>query len=505
MPTQPKAPDQRNNSLTPALKKTANLSLLVSVLIGSYLLVTSAFYPLENLPVFDAKRLLQLALFSILLIFALAWTPLRHMTIAQLGRLSPLNRMVLGLFFSIGIASSLRLTHPAYPLVDVSMIFIMTLLIAVVAASRDMAGSRFDTWAVLFLAVLGSVVALEEFMGFLAGWSLGSEFSYDQALMHFAHPRFYNQLQTWSIPVIAALPLIFPNKRWVKFGCIVLLGLQWFLVIALAARGTVVSLFIAMVFIALWQPGQRKFWLKYQLAGLLAGILIYFFVLFLNSVLIPQSQSGEFYAHSAGRSMTHTSGRSTFWRLSIEDATKHPLLGSGPTQYACHSDIWLPAHPHSFPFRILGEWGLIAIFLVLVLAFSLGLGFLKSLKSSNITSQSDPPLKAMLAISLIAGAIHSCVSGLLIMPASQVTMILIAGWTLSISRDEQSSQNTRPSGNILLVAGTLMAFATLIFAATEITQLPQRTSYSGHYGPMVPRFWQDGRVCEYEFEDINVN
>jgi putative inorganic carbon (HCO3(-)) transporter len=487
----------------PNLQYPAILSLVVVVLIGLYLIMTSAFYPLDFLPVFDAKRLLQLVLFTILLVFSVAWAPLRQNAIAQLNRLSSVNRVALTLFFIIGIVSSLRLEHPAYALVDVSMIFIMTMLIAVTAASRELAGQRFDRWAVLLLVVMGFVVALLEFMGFLAGWALGTEFSYDQALMHFAHPRFYNQLQTWSIPVLAALPLFFPGKRWIKLVCIALLGLQWFLVIALAARGTVVSLFAAMAFIALWLPGQRRFWLKYQIAGLFVGILIYSGILFLNSVLIPQSQSGEFYAHSAGRSMAHTSGRSTFWRLSVKDAIKHPVLGAGPTRFACDSKISLPAHPHNFLFRILGEWGFIALLLVLILAVTIGLGFLKALKYSINTCQSDPPLKAMLAISLIAGVIHACLSGLLIMPASQVTMILIAGWTLSLSGTSQVQPENSVTASSVLLAGMFFICATLVFATGEITQLPERASYSSHYGPMVPRFWQDGRVCEYFYtQDI---
>lgn len=474
-------------------------SLAIVVSLGLYLLLTSTFFPLDFLSTFDAKRVIQLALFTAVMVFAVAWAPLRTSTIAQLNRLSTLSRTALAVFFFIGIASSLRLDHPGYALVDVAMIYVMMLLIAVTAASRELSSGLFDKWAVVLLAAMGFAVATQESMGFIVSWFLGSEFNYDQALIHFAHPRFYNQLQTWSIPVIAALPLIFPNKRWIKFGCIILLGLQWFLVIALAARGTVVGLITAMVFIALWLPGQRRFWLKYQLAGLFTGILIYAAILFLNGVLIPQSQSGEFFAHSVARPMAHTSGRSTLWRLSMQDAIKHPVLGTGPTRYACDSNIILPGHPHSFLFRILGEWGFIALLMFLILAVTIGLGFLKSLKHSIKTSQSDPPLRAMLATSLIAGVIHACLSGLLIMPASQVAMILIAGWTLSLSGDSRLPSRNLVIASSLLLAGMLITWAVLVFATSELTQLPQRTAYLKNYGPMVPRFWQDGRVCEYSY------
>ena len=197
--------------------------------------------------------------------------------------------------------------------------------------------------------------------------------------------------------------------------------------------------------------------------------------------------------------MAHTSGRSNFWRVSIEDAIKHPLLGVGPTRFACGNEMRFPAHPHSFPFRVLGEWGLIALFLILILAIRIGLSFLKQIKNPNKESQTDPPIRAMLGISLIAGAIHACLSGLLIMPASQIAAILIAGWTLSLSGKALFKPESTPITRYLPVAGVFVSCAILLFAIVELTQLSVRTSYSAQHSAMIPRFWQDGKVCEYRY------
>ena len=478
-------------------------AIAIVVLLGFYLLITSTFYPLDFLTVFDAKRVLQLVLFTLTLLFAVAWSPLRKHTIAQLSRLSVLNWSGFVLFFLIGLVSSLGLEHPGYALVDVAMLFVILILIAVTAASRDLSGRIFDNWAVGLLAILGFAVAIQELMGFVSGWVLQSEFNYTQAFVHFAHPRFYNQLQTWSIPVLAALPFIFPDKRWIKSGCIILLALQWFLVIAVAARGTVVSLLTAMAFIALWLPDMRRFWLKYQLAGLLAGILIYSGVLLLNGLLIPQSRSGEFFVHSVGRSMAHTSGRSTFWRVSVEDAIKHPALGAGPTRFACDHENAnkFPAHPHSFLFRILSEWGWLALILLFTLAVTIGSALLRNLKYPDRAKLTDQPLRTMLATSLIAGFIHACLSGLLTMPASQVAMILITGWVLSLTGATRLQAPRSVVAGLTLTAGVVVISATLVFSIKEIVALPDRTDYSEQMGPMAPRFWQDGKVCEYNYVD----
>jgi len=485
------------------LIRRVNLALVVVGSLGLYLFITSAFFVLDFLSVFDAKRITQLAVFSFILLFAVAWPPLRRSTVEQLDRLTALQRVCLAVFFCVGIVSSLRLDHPAYALVDVAMMYVLMILIAVVAASRVMAGKHFDRWAVVSLVAMGFAVAVQELMGFVAGWAFGTEFSYEQALIHFAHPRFYNQLQTWSIPVIAALPLVFPGKTWIKLTCTVLLGLQWFLVISMAARGTVVSLVTAMVFIALWVPTHRSYWLKYQTLGVLTGIALYSSALFLNDFLIPKTQlgevqTGEFYSHSVGRPMMHTSGRNVLWRIAIEDGLNHPLLGTGPTLYACDQKAILPAHPHNFLLRIFSEMGAFAAILVFVLGASICVHLLRSFKNENRRCQTYPPLKTILATSLIAGFLHACFSGILIMPASQVTLVLISGWLAGTLAEFTRRKSQTLLLNTALFTGTIIVLSQYAFAINELRTLPSRINYSADNGVMMPRFWQDGRGCEYE-------
>ena len=121
------------------------------------------------------------------------------------------------------------------------------------------------------------------------------------------------------------------------------------------------------------------------------------------------------------------------------------------------------------------------------------------------SGQTGPPLRAMLAISLIAGAIHACLSGVLIMPASQVAMILIAGWTMSLINTPEQAAGRLPGKTFILTTGLLVAVAQLTFAAFEIPNLHERTAYANAYGAMVPRIWQEGRVCEYSYGDSDVN
>lgn len=487
--------------------RTLPLALAVVLVPGLYLLITSAFFPLSFLPVFDAKRVLQLIMFVVLLLIALMYAPLRQATITQLACTPRSIGYALTLFFGLGILSSLRLSHPGYALLDVSNLFVILLLVFVVAAGRNLSKSLFDQWAVSILAIMGFAVAVQEVTGFVAGWMTGIEFSYEHVLIHFASPRFYNQLQTWSIPLLAALPWLFPRRPWIKPVSISLLGLQWFLVLSTGARGTTLSLVTAMVVIGLWLPGSRRFWMRLQLSGVITGCILYALVMILNGALIEKP--GDFYVSSVGRPMLHTSGRSMLWGLSVEDAVRNPLLGAGPGRYACQRHPMLPAHPHSFPFRILGEWGFVALFLLLYLGFRLGVRFLVRIKryyrdvagDGGTDDPSDNPLRALLAISVLAGVMHACLSGLLIMPASQVALLLIAGWTASMNTQPRPGYGHYPLARLVLLGGLVLATTQAVYAIQEIPRLPERTGYTEGTGPLFPRFWWVGKVCDYHYPD----
>ncbi len=102
------------------MKTAPPITLAVVLALGLYLLVTSAFYPLGFLSVFDAKRMLQLGMFLALLLFAVGYSPLKRATLVQLMRVPKPISFVMFTLFLIGIISSLRLPHPAYSLILIS-------------------------------------------------------------------------------------------------------------------------------------------------------------------------------------------------------------------------------------------------------------------------------------------------------------------------------------------------------------------------------------------------
>lgn len=485
-----------------------SVTMLVVVSLGLYLVITSTYEPIDSLSLYDAKRVLQVALFTVLLLLAVIYKPLREASIAQLASTRKAIAYAFLLFFAIGIASSLRLTHPSYAVLDVSMLFVILVMVFVSAGSRDLNQRAYDRWAIALIAFMGMAVGVQELMGYLMGWVTGSEFNYQLVLMHFANPRHYNHLQTWSIPLLVLLPLIFPERKWLGPVSIGLLGLQWFLVFSTGARGSFVSLLTAMILMALLLPKLRRHWMKPQVLGFLVGAVIYASVLHINNMTSPKG--GDFYQQSVGRTMMHTSGRSLMWQYSIQDAINHPLLGSGPTRYACDATftgMFIPGSPHSFPFRIMGEWGFIALGLILLIVLMISIKLMVALRSGHTKYGQQQPASvepdlvklSLLSMSILAAGIHASVSSVLDKPASQVEMIIIFAWALSLYNIRRTRNRSRVARAVLVLA-LAMSVLQIVFVSSEIPKLGQRTAVQENHEMFFPRFWWKGKTCDYRYD-----
>ena len=194
--------------------------MIIPGILGAFLLLSSGFDLIPQLGVFNAKRILALTVLLTILLTALLSPTVRQSLAGQLGRIPRWAGLFLALAAGLGIISALRFPQPGYGLADVTMLAVLVISMLVVAACRAAVGRRFDRLAISLIALLGIVVALQEFTGLLAGWSMGTEFSYQQMLIRFAHPRFYNQIQSWTIPALAALPFILGGGPRLKIAAV---------------------------------------------------------------------------------------------------------------------------------------------------------------------------------------------------------------------------------------------------------------------------------------------
>lgn len=517
------SPDTQTDPLPATTKFSGIAALLLPLLLGIYLLVTSTTHLSDSLWQYDAKRMLQLLLFPVLFLVTLLVPALRATFGMQLNRIPNWMGWTLTAIFGLGMVSacvnSTSMMGLAYSLADVALHFLVIAAAMVIAACRLHLGSRFDQVFLIVLATVGVVVGLQELIGVLAAWNAGLELHPRVTLQHFSWPRFYNQVQSWSLPVIAALPVFFPRKSSVWLLCMMALVLNWYVVLASGGRGTALAVVTAVVVVSLLFSSARKRLLLTHATGLLLGAMLY------GVVAIGQGQNVEpvtgeinskteleqpdaksnlehskpeeskFIAPLTGDRMTSSSGRVAMWKGSWTDTLDNPLLGIGPMNYACKGPVYRAAHPHSFPMQFLSEWGIPAFALLLTVCLFVAVRLLQQMKYQVPESRSIEFLQIVLLTGLLAAAIHACLSGVLVMPASQVAGVLICGWLLGSVESAPTAGIKKTRTLIGLTLVFILSIIFLIFAISEIQLHEQRLAETAGKDQLIPRLWQNGKVC----------
>lgn len=498
------------------------VSLLGAALPGLYLLITSTTYTIPGIWPYDAKRLLQFFLLILILLLPALNRGLREQLAALILAIPNWYVVALTATFAWGAVSASinaqTANHLASSLSEVALLLSLVLSVLIVAACRRVGQKWFDRVAISLLALTGLIVGVQELVGVAAAQSAGLDFSYDTALQYFSKPRFYNQFQSWTMPVIVALPLIFPGKPLARWLCLIVLALHWYVLLMTAGRGTAVSLAGAILFAVTFLPAARTALLKWQLGGLLLGALIYASVLFTlegsshdvsviearsdPAVASAQDDGSLYFDQSLGRPMLHTSGRSWIWSRTLRDVTENSLLGIGPMNYACTNAVWY-GHPHNFPLQIAAEWGLPAALILAAVFVGLLASATRRIRRLSSESCAKAAPASLLLTGVLAAAIHSCFSGVLVMPASQVTGVLVCGVLLGSLAPAQGHRRTFHT-RWIVIAGSILSLALLIQGGREISTMEERAA---QLPPRIfaPRIWQDSKVCVLYTSQNEVN
>jgi O-antigen ligase len=423
-----------------------------------------------------------------------------------LGRIPRFVLAAMTVIFVLGVLSAIVNSksgmHLANSFSDIALLYALFFAVFVVAACRLETGHVFSQVVVGLMALTVIAVGFQELIGVAAAHANGMDFNYEIALLHFSKPRFYNQFQSWAIPVVSALPILFPGRRSIRWLSLLALALLWYVLLMTAGRGTLVALFCSFVFALVFLPSIRSYLVKWQSAGILAGALIYIVVLV--SFGAPGIQNGEanptpdtgksrYFAESLGRPMMHTSGRFWMWTTALEDVKKSPLLGIGPYNYSCTRSHWY-GHPHSFPVQFAAEWGLIAATAMLLVFAWLFLVSTRAVRKVDDGEKDESLFPALLLVSFLTAMIHACLSGVLIMPASQVTGILVCGLLLGSFPLTETCEGHSFRPFWALVFTLLISVFLLFLGRSELNTMQERAE---KLPPRIiaPRIWQNAKVC----------
>ncbi len=503
------------------------ISLVAPTLIGLYLLLTSTRALIPGIWPYDAKRILQFALLFILFLIPLVNRSVRAEFGALVSDMPAWLRMTALTLFGWGVASAMLNAqsgmHLANSLSEVALLSSLVLAACIVAACRRIAGRRFDRIAIGLIALTGLAVGAQELLGVAAAHHAGVEFNFRVSLLHFSWPRFYNQVQSWVIPALVALPILFARYRLAYVLCFIVLGLHWYIILMTGARGSFVAITAAIFFALVFLSPVRRRLLSWQSTGFALGTLIFAAVMFSfesgeqagadgSDLQTKQHErireadreaggtalsGGEssFFKQSLGRPMVHTSGRTWMWTVTIRDAREHPLFGIGPMNYVCTRPERI-GHPHNFPLQLAAEWGIpaalavSAVFLILLYRVS------RRIRLDRYSNPEDTALAGLLLTGILAAALHACLSGVMVMPASQVTGLLICGMLLGL-RPAGQTESATSTWRWSFVPGLALTLGLLILGAHELRTMESRAERLSPADSMYPRIWQDSRVCRF--------
>ncbi len=229
-------------------------------------------------------------------------------------------------------------------------------------------------------------------------------------ILSFANPRFLNQVQIWFVLPILYLSVREQIRKKSAIFYNIALSLTLSLIVTLDARGVFIAATGGIILIIILEKSNRTLWIKTILKNMFAGIIIS--LVFFK--LIPLLSSGQ--GDIIPEIRTSSSGRIELWTDSI---TNSSFGGNGGGSFVCGGYKF--GHPHNSVLTVIYEWGVIP-----ALAYiSLCLILLKHVFSTKSR------LGQVLGVNVLIGVAYSLVSGVFIMPLSQLmaVMALAAFWS----------------------------------------------------------------------------
>ncbi len=441
---------------------------------------------------YDQKRFVEVSLLALALA-AIACSPFVSGQITNLYKEFPLPaRRCFAIIVLIGLVSSSLAESPRHAYSELSLfmaLFALALLLALAFRHWGEQGLLVCAW----LLVAGTLVYLTQFLAGVAGALIQARpLDPAEVAPGYSNIRFLNQWLTWAIPLLA-VPLMVnsPSNRIFRALTFITLAGAWFMLFGTRARGSMLGLTVAYAtaWLLFHGPGRQTALLQIRalLAGLAAFIVLYKFlpyVLGIEQAFFPRLETA----------MT-TSGRTELWNDAINLIASSPLLGIGPQHFAWYPNIL--AHPHNALLQIACEWG------IPVAAISTGLAAWGAIRWSVRLAQTKTAheiivVRVALTASLAAAAVHSMLSGILVMPLSQLFLVLVVGAMVGLyGRLDGNGADVVGSAYVPTRVGALATMALLLgsLAPDALNRLEDQWQYQERSVVTVgPRMWQHGGI-----------
>jgi O-antigen ligase len=471
-------------------------TLFLLALIGATVLVVPSLSLVPFLGPYNEKRVLQVGLLLVVGGVLAVSSTTRRQWLSVFFRLPRLARWGLGVVLGLGLLSATLAPAPGPALLEVAhfgLLFATAGVVATAVRRRAEVAQHVLLSVVTASVFLYNVYFAARYGAFLVlpGLEIGRD-----TVSGFGNVRHFNQYQTWTLPLLG-VPFSRLPRRWklvqgLVFG---LLALWWSLLFASVVRGALLALLVAFVTVAFLFQRRAVRSLLVQGAALLVGLGLYY--------LLFRMGSGGGGATVVGKVQDTRSyvGRLEHWQICLEMVGAHPWLGAGPMHYAWPPINFLPAaHPHNTFMQWLGEWGIPSTAIMSGLTVWGGWQWMQQEKTGTAGSSDDPAaLRVALVSSVLAGAAYAMISGVLVMPVSQLLLVLVGGWAWGRYRFEEQQSPVPSTFAHFLLGGLLVAAGAIVGrrSTQDLSTAEERQSAFAeavdrrHYSP---RYWMQGYI-----------
>jgi O-antigen ligase len=404
----------------------------------------------------------------------------------------------LAAFFVLGLVGSVAAFSPRLALFEVASLFLLYLWATQVGdeiARRGLPALRGVLQVTAAIAILYSV---QFAVAYASALCFGNELVPDDFSTGFSNFRFFNHVQTPMLPLFVLLCCLTPRADRLRPLWLALTAYWWMALVATTGRGTFLGIAAGCVIAAAVLRGRALPYLRMAIFTLALGLVAYFILL----VVIPiwaDAPGMRSFSYTVERTAANpASGRMILWQRAAELIAHHPWLGVGPMHFAHHAnDLRIGAHPHDWILQFASEWGLPALgCLVASIAFALH----ALLRAGKHVDDADRPNQAVFAamlVSAVAVLVDGLVSGLFVMPQSQLAIALYLGCAIGWARSTMPApvprQTLRP-GSIVLVGAAMAAIAVVWpEALARIGHQPLTPAEALANGKdHLPRLWDTG-------------
>lgn len=471
----------------------------LSILVFLSLLLISLNYKLSALVMpgyisYDVKRVSEIIILMLAVTVIGVSRKHQYYWLSQWMLLPQAARYLLFSVFVIGIISSWIAPMPRMAFMEVALYAALFVWVFFVAAQQQVWKASVDFIWVLCISIAALFYLATYFFSY-----------YELMVLHkplkhfpgFLNIRFFSQLQVWTLPVISLLLVRWKQKLpfFLKSISFLLVVLWWAIAFQSGTKGLFLALAMSLFFVFVLFKKTSLPWLRTQIFFMILGVLVYGLVFcWLPGLLGQHSLSvSESMRHYIVASHVSVKSRLYLWHQAWMMIKSKMVLGVGPLHYAYYPNA-IGAHPHNSLLMIASEWGVpVTVFMVFLASW----GFCAWCRYAR---QSPSFTNIALTVSLLAGLLYSLVSGVMVMPLSQLMMGLIIGWMLGHYFFEQPIKVSMVQRFALMCALLLLFTVAAWIMIPQIQDLPNaegrwimsRSMYFGFQPSLNPRFWTQG-------------